>query len=52
MADEGLGQVDEFRARGRNSGIGPTGASYVPMSEGGIGTRSEWGNGTRLMPGR
>ena len=36
----------------RNSGIGPTGASYVPMSEGRIGTRSGWGNGTRLMPGR
>ncbi len=36
----------------RNCGVGPTGASYVPMSEGRIGTRSGWGNGTRLMPGR
>ena len=42
----------KFRAGGRNSGIGPTGASHVPMSEGRIGTRSGWGNGTRLMPGR
>ena len=37
---------------GKNSGIGPTGASYVPISEGRIGTRSGWRNGTRLMPGR
>ncbi len=36
----------------RNSGIGPTGDSYVSMSEGRIGTRSGWENGTGLMPGR
>ena len=29
----------------RNLGIGPTGASYVPMSEGRIGTRSGWEKG-------
>ena len=27
----------------RNCGVGPTGASYVPISEGRIGTRSGWG---------
>ena len=31
-----------FVPGGRNSGIGPTGASHVPMSEGRIGTRSGW----------
>ncbi len=36
----------------RNPGIGPTGASYVPMSEGRIVTGSGWGSGTDLMPGR
>ena len=52
MIDEGLGQVDEFRARRNELGVGPTGASHVPISEGRIGTRSGWGKGTRLMPGR
>jgi len=36
MADEGLGQVEKFRAGGRNSGIGPTGASYVPCPKGAL----------------
>jgi len=36
----------------RNCGIRPIGGSYVAVSEWRIGTRSEWGNGTSLMPGR
>ena len=44
MADERLGQVHEFRARGRSSGIGPAGDLYVSLSEERIGTRCWVGN--------
>jgi len=46
------GKWMSFVPGGRNSGIGPTGASHVPISEGRIGTRFGWVNGTDLMPGR